>query len=414
MLFLFAAGGVNYADRAAFASVIPPIRDELGATDVQIGVMGALFLWSYAILSPLAGTCADRFSRRTIAVGSLLLWSLVTIATGFAPNVVCLFALRSGLGVAESFYLPAAGALIADYHDSPTRGRAVSLHVLGLSMGTVAGGTFAGVLAEHIGWRWAFWTLGAIGVLLATVSPAFFTSPPTRGRDLVHEVERGSTRNAFAYLVRIRSFYAILLAAIAAGIASWNFFSWLPVYFKESYGFNLGAAGLAGVALFKAPSAIGISLGGWLSDRVARQDVRRRALLKSLSFLISAPFFLVFLGVPSFWLVAFTLVVSSIIWWVGVPSEHPILCDIVPAEFRSSAIGILNMCASAAGGLGVLLAGALKKDYGLGALFGASSLLFVIAGGVTIFAYAFLLSRDVDRARQHAATRPDERVAFAA
>ena len=131
------------------------------------------------------------------------------------------------------------------------------------------------------------------------------------------------------------------------------------------------------------------------------------------SFLLSAPFFLVFLGVPSFWLVAFALVVSSIIWWVGVPSEHPILCDIVPAEYRASAIGILNMCGSAAGGLGVLLAGALKKDYGLGALFGASSLLFVIAGSVTLFAYAFLLSRDVERARQHATARLHERVAIA-
>src|SRR5687768_15400567 len=93
-IFAFCAAALNYADRAALFSVIPPLREDLGVTDVQVGLLGSFFLWSYAIASPVAGSVADRFSRRRIVGYSLVSWSLITVLTGFVTNVSQLFILR--------------------------------------------------------------------------------------------------------------------------------------------------------------------------------------------------------------------------------------------------------------------------------------------------------------------------------
>jgi sugar phosphate permease len=98
-LFLFVAAGLNYADRTALSSVIPPLRADLGITDAQIGLAGMLFLWCYALASPFAGNLADRFSRSKIVVWSLVAWSVVTIFTGLIESVIALFVMRIALGL---------------------------------------------------------------------------------------------------------------------------------------------------------------------------------------------------------------------------------------------------------------------------------------------------------------------------
>ncbi|WP_414660645.1 MFS transporter [Horticoccus sp. 23ND18S-11] len=402
-LFLFVAAGLNYADRTALSSVIPPLRQDLGATDVQIGIAGMLFLWTYAIASPFAGNLADRFSRSRIVLWSLVTWSVITIATGLVQSVMMLFVLRTALGIAESFYLPAAGALLGDHHGPATRGRAMGFHMLGLNLGLVLGGSAAGLMAEHYGWRLGFWVLGAVGLLLALAARFLLSDGPAKLPPAAGGVSPSSAREAWTYLMRVPSFHCLLLSAMVAGVASWIFLSWLPLFFAENYGMKLGAAGLAGVALYKGPVFIGIALGGWLSDRVAQRNARGRALIKGLSFIVSAPFLFLFIGAPTFALVATMMIVSSIIRAIGLPSEHPIVCEVVPPQFRSTAIGILNTCGSAAGGVGVLLAGIFKKDLGLNVIFGASSFIYILAGVLMLVAYWFSMAKDMQRAEAFAA-----------
>jgi MFS family permease len=395
-LFLFVAAGLNYADRTALSSVIPPLRADIGITDAQIGFAGMLFLWCYALASPFAGNLADRFSRSKIVVWSLVAWSLVTIFTGLIESVIALFVMRIALGIAESFYLPAAGALLGDHHGSATRGRAMGFHMLGLNLGLVLGGSAAGLMAEHFGWRLGFWVLGGLGLLLALTSRFFLSDGPAVTTS-VSKTTRSVAKEAWLYLLKVPSFHCLLLSAMVAGVAAWIFLSWLPLFFAENYGMKLGAAGLAGVALYKGPVFVGIAIGGWLSDTWIRRDVRARALIKGLSFIVSAPFLFFFMGSPTFTVVAIMMVLSSIIRAIGLPSEHPIICEVVPTRYRSTAIGILNTCGSAAGGLGVLLAGVFKKDLGLNMIFGASSFLYVLAGLMMLLAYWIFMGRDMAR-----------------
>lgn len=399
--FLFFCAGLNYADRTALSSVIPPLRSDIGITDAQIGIAGMLFLWSYAVFSPFAGNIADRLSRSKIVMWSLIGWSTITILTGLIQNVTTLFVLRMALGIAESFYLPAAVALLGAHHQMATRGKAMGLHMLGLNLGLVGGGTVAGWMAEHFGWRLGFWVLGGLGLLLAALSQVFLgkETPAAAHSTITPQQQKAVVRKAWAYCVKVPTFYCMLASAMAAGVASWIFLSWLPLFFAENYNLKLAAAGLAGVALYKAPVFLGIAVGGWLSDKVILRNLRGRTLIRGLSFILSAPFLFMFMGAPTFAVIAITLILSSTIQAIGIPSEHPLICEVIPPDYRSTAVGIFNTCGTAAGGLGVLLAGILKKDFGLNVIFGASSVIYIIAGFLMLLSYWFFVKRDMDRAR---------------
>jgi MFS transporter, Spinster family, sphingosine-1-phosphate transporter len=404
-LFLFFAAGLNYADRTAVASVVPPLREDLGITDAQIGFAGLVFLWTYAIASPFAGNVADRCSRAQIVRWSLLVWSLLTLVTGFVKDVPTFLVLRGALGLAESFYLPAAAALLVDHHDTATRGQATGIHMLGLNLGLMVGGSAVGFIAESYGWRPGFWILGTLGVALALAyKPFLFDAVPvmssagTADSGAVGNAAAFRSRDALLFLLRVPTFHCVLASAMAAGVASWIFLSWLPLFFAENYGMSLGAAGLAGVALYKLPVVVGVVVGGWVSDLTVRRNSRGRVLIKGLSFIVSAPFLFLFLGAPTFALVVVAMVLSSMIRAIGLPSEHPIICEVVPPRYRSTAIGIFNTCGATAGGVGVMVAGLLKKDVGLNTIFGACSCIYVLAGVLLLLAYRFFLERDMARA----------------
>jgi len=399
--FLFFVGGLNYADRSALSAVIPPLREELGASDTDIGIMGSLFLWTYAVVSVVAGSVADRYSRRAVIIWSLAVWSGIMLLTGFATSVSQLYFLRTGLGIAQSFYLPAAAALLGDYHGSTTRGRAMGLHLTGLHVGALAGGLVAGSLAEYYGWRWGFWLLGGTGIILAMMSGVLLPRSPTAGPMVRVVRPKATTWPAFAYLARTPSYYVMLASAVIVGVASWTLATWLPLYFRENYGMGLGRASLTGLGLYMAPVLVGLSISGWISDSAARKSARYRVLLKALSFLASAPFLLLFIGTPSVVVVGTALALSSLIRSLGSANEHPIICDVVPPAFRSTAVGLLNMCGTAAGGAGVLLTGVLKQELGLGLIFSASAFLFTFAGILLVLSFIWFVPRDISRAGTH-------------
>lgn len=399
VVFLTCAAALNYADRSALSVVLPTLSDEFDLTDVQLGLLGSVFLWGYALGSPFAGILADRMSRRALVVGSLALWSGVTALMGFANGIVALVFLRLGLGLAESLYLPAATALIADCHSPETRGRAMSIHSLGLNFGVVLGGASVGYLADHFGWRVGLAALGVVGIGLALSARFVVPSVSPTGTGGAHVLAaRASFAEAARYLLGVPSFHALLAKAMLAGVGIWVFLNWLPLYFGEAFDMSLGAAGFAGAFMLQISTMLGIAFGGWISDRAAARGAQRRMIVQGLCYLVAAPFLLLFLARPGFVVVAVAVSFFSFFRGMGQASESPTLCDVIPACYRSTAIGIMNTFATAAGGVGVLFAGGLKERLGLDAIFAAISLLFAIAGITLVVAYRCWIVRDIDRA----------------
>ena len=112
---------LNYLDRLMLASMRDPIKDSIPMTDAQFGLLTSVFLIVYGLLSPLGGYLADRYSRKFVIVLSLLVWSAVTVWTGYVTSFGEMLAARAIMGISEACYMPAAVALILDYHKGPTR-----------------------------------------------------------------------------------------------------------------------------------------------------------------------------------------------------------------------------------------------------------------------------------------------------
>lgn len=402
-VFLMLTAAINYADRAALSAVLPALRVEMKLSDAAIGLLGSLFLWSYAIGSPIAGYIGDRYSRRKLVLGSLVAWSCVTIASGFATGFNQLALLRIALGFAECVYVPVAIALLAEEHGPASRGRAMSLHGVGMSLGVVVGGTLAGVLAENFGWRSGFWVLGFIGIGLFAISKSFLgPRPPGSGPEappVPKTKPRVSVREAFSFIMKTPTYYVLLGTASMNAIGIWIFMVWLPLYFNEKYMMTMGKAGFAGTFFIALPAILGHVYGGFVSDWAARHGIRRRMFVFALFYFLAAPCLIGFVaGVPLYLLYAL-IALFSFLRSTGGSNEQPIMCDVIPSAYRSTAQGIMNACATGCGGAAVWIAGILKARAGLGTIFAGISTMFVIAGVVIVVGYFFLVRKDSERAR---------------
>src|SRR5688500_8626371 len=161
---------LNYLDRQMLAAMKVSVMQDIPdiGNEAKWGLILGWFKWTYAVVSPFGGYVADRFSRKHVIVFSLAVWSLVTFATGFARTYDQLVVTRALMGISEACYIPAALALITDFHLGPTRSRAVGLHQMGIYAGVITG-SFAGYVADSpaLGWRFGFQACGLLGVVYA-------------------------------------------------------------------------------------------------------------------------------------------------------------------------------------------------------------------------------------------------------
>jgi MFS family permease len=146
----------------------------------------------------------------------------------------------------------------------------------------------------------------------------------------------------------------------------------------------------------------GVAFGGVVSDRIARRSLKARMLVMALYYFGAAPCLLTFLWSTSYSLVSLSLFFYSLLRAMGTVNEHPIICDVLNTRSRSTAIGLANSANCLAGGIGIFVAGYLKKDFGLSGVFGGVSVIVAIAGLLTLAGYLWFIERDL-KARGQAA-----------
>ena len=396
---LFLVVTLNYGDRTALTVVFPLLRTDLGMSDVELGAIGSLFLWSYALVSPFAGYIGDRVSRASMVIWSLTAWSVVTGLTGLVSSGHQLLSMRLLLGFSESLYLPAALGLIAQYHSSKTRATAMGIHMIGLHLGIVGGGTLAAYLGDRYGWRPAIFVLSGTGLLLALVcSRVLFRIPLQRaaaGLKVHSQAPPLRLGQALLQLLGVPSFWVLTGEAMLTSIGIWIFINWLPLYFKETFNLTLTGAGFSGTFAITSGSVAGILAGGYLSDILAKRGVRHRMILQAMFYFVAAPFLLGFLWSPSFTTVSVCIFLFSLLRGLGQANANPLLCDLLSPKIWSSAVGLMNMINCLAGGAGILIAGYLKQYFGLGAVFAGVAALVLLAAILLFVGYRVFLKKDL-------------------
>ncbi len=373
---------LNYLDRQMLASMKFSVMADIPgiSNDADWGKILALFKWTYAFLSPIGGYIADRFSRRHVVAGSLLVWSIVTWATGHVQTYDQLLLTRAVMGISEAFYIPAALALIADFHRGPTRSRAVGFHQMGIYVGVIIGG-FSGHVADHpsLGWRWAFDTAGIVGILYAL--PLFYLLK--NPEPVANPAPKASPAGAVKELFANRSFILLMLYFTLPALAGWVVRDWGPSILKSEFSISQGKAGVSATLYWQVAAIAGAVIGGWLADRWMRKSPRGRIHTSAIGMSLVVPAMLGFGYSPQtglLWLAIAFLILFGLGFGMFDANNMPILCQIARPELRATGYGIMNLVSISCGGL---------ADWGFGALRDRHVPMFQIFG---IFAVAAIAS----------------------
>jgi MFS family permease len=369
---------LNYLDRQVIFSIFPLLQSELHVSTFQLGLLGTAFLWVYAVCSPWAGHLADRFGKKRLICGSLLVWSAITAFSGRAHSFNQLIVLRGLMGISEACYLPAGLALIAAYHGPRTRSRAISLHYSGTYIGTVLGGVLGGWIGSRYGWRSVFGLFGIIGCVYGVV--LLFALRENKSIEGDKTQSETPLRRAAATIFATTGYTKILAVFAVASICDWSIYTWMPLYLFEAFHFSLAKAGFTATFYIKAGGFAGLLLGGVIADAWAARTTRGRAWTQSLGLLCAAPC-LIFSGLTHS---ALPLCVAMAIFGLGKGmydgNTMPLLCEGIPPHLRATAFGFLNFAGTLSGGVIAAAAGALKSTLGLGGTFVACGLLLFAAG----------------------------------
>jgi MFS family permease len=390
---------LNYTDRMTIFSVFPVLKHEMGLTDIGLALIGSSFLWVYAVFSPVGGYLGDRFPRRRVILGSLVLFSLITFATGLARTGNQLVALRCLLGISEAVFLPPALAYIASYHFDRTRSLANSIALSGLTAGAGVGSWYGGFMTEHYSWRIGFFLLGGVGVLTALLSMTVLRpdAPVTVAR--VPEVVTEPPGRKILAILKTPTAACLIFLAFALSLTSWPVHSWLPTYIFENFKLSLTRAGSV-VTLYAAlPALIGGIAGGILADRWSRRDVRGRMAVQVIGFCVMAPTMLAIGFMPSATTVAAVLLVYSVARGMLEGNSMPLFCSVLPANRWSMAYGLYNTAGTLAGSLGIFLVGMQKATWGIGYTLSAMSVLLFMSLVVTAITTFRFLPTDIRRQR---------------
>jgi MFS family permease len=399
---------INYADRQAISSVLPLLSKDFGFDNVQLGLIGSAFAWVYAAAAPVAGAAADRFPRKWLLVWACVVWSFFTLATMWCNQLSMFVVVRALTGLGETFYFPAAMALISDYHSRQTRSRALAWHQSAVYAGTILGSWIAAVLAERYGWRNPFFFFGPCGFLLAIILARFLReprrgsseAPSSTGNPLAPAVETPlPVRETMRVILHTPAALMLMGAFLCANFVAVIFLTWTPTFLIQKFHYSIGAAGLTGTVYIHLASAVAVPFAGWLADRLAQRWAAGRMVVQGMGLLIGASF--VFLvghaSTAGMLLIAMTCFgICKGFYDSGIFAS---LYDVIEPRARGTAAGLINTIGWGAGALGPLFVGFASKYGGKPTAienmsdaigFGA---VFYVAGAACIIGAILLVNR---------------------
>ena len=364
---------LNYLDRQMLASMKGSVMADITSigSNENWGFMLGQFKWVYAFLSPVGGYIADRFSRRLTICGSLFVWSAVTWWTGHVATFDELLWTRSLMGISEAFYIPAALALIADYHPGNTRSRAVGFHQIAIYLGVITGG-FGGYIATApwLGWRFAFGACGAAGMFYAVPLALLLRD---RSRSTVGPDK--TTLNPFRAGIELLSnlsFILLVLYFTLPAIAGWVVRDWMPAILEERFQISQGHAGVAATLYWQVAAIAGAMIGGWLADGWMRFSRRGRIYVSAIGMGLIAPATFGVGNAASLMMAVAFLILFGLGWGFFDGNNMPILSQIVRPELRATGYGIMNLVSISCGGFADWGFGKLRdRDVPLNVIFGS-------------------------------------------
>ncbi len=385
---LCVVGCLNYLDRMMITTMRGSIMESMPMTEAHFGLLTSVFLWVYGLLSPFAGFLADRFSRTRVIIGSLFVWSTVTWLTSYVTTFEQLLFTRALMGVSEACYIPAAFALIVDYHRGPTRSLATGIHTAGILAGQSLG-FIGGMLAESHSWNYAFSVMGMIGIGYSGVLLFLLRDAPDQQQPALEktgDTQRVSFAEAIFNLFGRRSYITVLVCWCLLGVVGWMILGWLPTFYKEQFNLSQSMAGVYATGYFHTIKFASVLIGGVLIDRWSRTNPNARLLFPALGLCIAAPGILLASSTGLLAVAVSGFALYALFRPLIDANMMPILCMIIDKRYLATGYGVLNMFSCIVGGAG-LYAGGLLRDADI-----HLASMFQLAAGILLICALLLYS----------------------
>lgn len=369
----------SFIDRIILSMLVGPIKADLNLSDTQIALVNGLaFSMFYATMGLPLGWLVDRTSRKGVISAGIALWSLVTAFSGLAKDFGHLFLARMGVGVGEAALSPGAYSMIADYFPPKSRGRAIAIYTMGVSLGSglayLIGGfliSFANsraaielpILGSLAPWRSIFIAVGLPGLLVALLMLTVREPPRRRGEG--ERAEAGSTESFWAFLKRRRG----VVAAYVFGYGMTNvpfaaFLAWGPAFLGRQYHLSPKEIGLALGLIFLGPACLGQLVGAALTDhRYAAGKASAPFQTGLACAVLLIPFSALITLAPTAGLSLFALAISVFLVCASVGHQATVATLISPNRLRGQVSAFYILMQGVIGAAVVPLAVALISDH---------------------------------------------------
>ncbi|WP_281637418.1 MFS transporter [Flavobacterium marginilacus] len=372
---------LNYLDRQMLSTMKPAMMLDIPelAKAENFGLLMAVFLWIYALMSPVSGIIADRINRKKMIVCSLFIWSGVTMTMGYATTFNQIYVLRAIMGFSEAFYIPAALSLIADYHQENTRSFAIGIHTTGIYLGQALGG-FGTTISNKFSWQFTFHSVGLIGIIYSFLLIFIIKEKKTYTFDtsqkLTIRVELKQMFRGLSILFGNISFWVLLFYFSAPSLPGWAAKNWLPTLFSEKLHLDMSIAGPIATVSIAMSSFVGVLLGGFVSDRWVIRNLKGRIYTSTIGLALTIPALFLLGKCESIEAIIAGGMLFGLGFGIFDTNNMPILCQFVSPRYRATGYGIMNFVGISAGAVITEFLGKAADKGGMEQIF--ILLLFVV------------------------------------
>ena len=392
IILLWVAYFLNQGDRQVFNTVLPHIQAFLGVNDGTMGMISTCFNLFFALTVPFAGYFADRIPRRKIIIFSVALFSTATMFTGLANTVILMVLMRSvATGMGEAMFGPTYPAIIAEYHDSSTRARAMSIHQTAYYVGVIASGFLAGLIADKLGWQYSFYIFGAAGVVFT-----FVLLLRLKDKTQVFLYPDGDHYRTMAAIFKVPTAVCMIVGFTSLIFVLTGYLTWMPKYLMETFSLSSASAGFNSMFWTHAAAFAGVLLAGSLSDKVASRPggAKNRLLLQAGGLILAAPC-IALMGLSTDIIIVYAALAGFGFFRAFFDANtYAILYDVIPAEYHSSSSAVLQMFGFGMGSLAPLILGVMSPVMGLSGGIASLGAIWILAALVLLAARVFFFDKD--------------------
>ena len=358
---------LNFLSRQLPGILAKPIQDSLHISDGQLGRIGGLyFALFYCCISIPVGWLADKTNRSKVLAVACAIWSVATMCCGGAATYLQFAIAYMTVGFGEAGGVPPSYSIISDYFPPGRRGRALGLYNLGPPIGAALGIAFGASIAAAFNWRYAFVSLGSVG-LFAVIGILFLVPEPRRGGldRISDEVTASKTgfRQTLAMFISRPSLVLVALASGATQFVTYGQLNFAVLFLVREKGMTLKQ-----VAVYYA-LVVAIGMGGSMLasgraiDRFTRRSKQAYALVPAASLALALPFYLAFVWAPSWRLALLFLAGTMFLNYFYLTSAVTLVQEEVRPDQRVMSGALLLLIMNLIGlGLGPTFVGA-ASDY---------------------------------------------------